>query len=57
MARLRDRRRRGFKCYIIEVCDADLDGLIARGLLDRQCRDDPGAVDRAIGLLLDRLGG
>jgi hypothetical protein len=29
--------------------------LMARGLLDRQCRDDPNAVERAIGALLDRL--
>jgi hypothetical protein len=55
MARLRERRQRGFRCYSIEVCDADIDALVARGFLDRLRRDDPGAVERAIGGLLDRL--
>ena len=55
MARLRERRQRGFRCYPIEVCEADIDALVARGFLDRLHRDDPGAVERAIGRLLDRL--
>lgn len=55
MARLRERRQRGFKCYLIEVCNRDLDGLIRCGLLDRLHRDDPLAVERAVGALLDRL--
>ncbi len=55
MARLRERRQRGFRCYSIEVCEADIDALVARGFLDRLHRDDPGAVERAIGGLLDRL--
>jgi hypothetical protein len=36
MARLRDRRRRGFACYVIEVCEADVDRLVRSGYLDRQ---------------------
>jgi hypothetical protein len=40
---------------MIEVCDADLDGLIARCLLDRLDRNDVTAVERALGSLLDRL--
>ena len=56
-ARWRDRRRRGFRVYQIEVCAADLDGLVARGLLDRTARHDPNAVERAIGKLLERLSG
>ena len=55
-ARWRDRRPRGFKVYLIEVSAADIDALIARGLLDRRNRDDATAVERAIGALLDRLG-
>ena len=55
MARLCERRQRGFRCYSIEVCDADIDALVARGFLDRLRRDDPCAVERAIGGLLDRL--
>lgn len=54
-ARWRERRQRGFKVYMIEVCDADLDGLIARCLLDRLDRNDVTAVERALGSLLDRL--
>jgi hypothetical protein len=55
MARLRERRHRGFRCYSVEVSEADIDALVARGFLDRLRRDDPCAVERAIGGLLDRL--
>jgi hypothetical protein len=55
-ARWRDRRQRGFKVYQIEVCDADIDQLIRRGLLDRLQRHDGTAVERAIGIWLDQLG-
>jgi hypothetical protein len=55
MARLKGRRQRGFRVYQIEVCAADIDGLIAHGLLDKRQRDDPSAIERAIGSLLDRL--
>ena len=55
MARLRERRHRGFRCYSVEVCEGDIDALVARGFLDRLRHDDPCAVERAIGGLLDRL--
>ena len=55
MARLRERRQRGFRCYLIDVCEDDINGLVARGFLDRLRRDEPGAVERAIGGLLDNL--
>ena len=55
MARLRDRRERGFVCYNVEVCDADLDGLIARGLLDRVRRNDSAAVQHALHSWLGKL--
>jgi hypothetical protein len=55
MARLFDRRRRGFRCFVIEICQADINALVARGFLDRMRRDDPGAIERAIGAVLDRL--
>ena len=57
MARLRDRRQRGYRCAVLEISAADIDGLIAHGLLDRLHRDDPSAIERAIGSLLDRLIG
>ena len=34
MRRLRERRQRGFKCHVVEVCDADIHRLIRRGYLD-----------------------
>jgi len=55
MSRLRDRRQRGYRCAVLEICAADIDGLIAHGLLDRHQRDDPSAIEHAIGSLLDRL--
>jgi hypothetical protein len=55
MIRLRERRRRGFRVFQIEVCDGDLEALIARGFLDRLERSDPTAIERAIGCLLERL--
>lgn len=55
MARLRDRRLRGFRCYSIEVCEDDLDALTRRGFLDRLEGDDPAAIQAAIGRLLDRI--
>ena len=56
MARLRDRRQRGYRCAVLEVSSADIEGLIAHGFLDRLQRADPSAVEQAIGRLLDRLG-
>ena len=54
MQRMRDRRQRGFRCYLLEVSEADIDALV-RGFLDRMRRNEPGAVERAIGGLLDNL--
>jgi hypothetical protein len=42
--------------YQVEVCAADLDALMAHGFLDRRHRDDPTAIERAVGSLLDWLG-
>jgi hypothetical protein len=55
MIQYRDRRRRGYKCYIVEVSDADVDALIARCLLDRLRRHDPAAIQEAIRALLDAM--
>jgi len=55
MARLRDRRQRGFRCCTIEISEADIDRLLRRGYLDRLHRHDPTAVERAIGAVLDSL--
>jgi len=55
MKRMRDRRQRGCRCFQIEVSKADIDALVARGFLDRMRRNEPGAVERAIGGVLDNL--
>jgi len=55
MARLRERRQRGYRCITIEISDADIKALIRRGYLDRPHRDDPAAVEQAIGAVLDGL--
>lgn len=55
VARFRDRQRRGFRCYVLEIDQVDIDGLVRRGFLDRMYRDDPAAIERAIGAVLDRL--
>jgi hypothetical protein len=39
----------------IEICTADVDGLVRRGYLDRLERNDSAAVERAIGAVLERL--
>jgi hypothetical protein len=57
MTRLRDRRRRGFRVSHLECCNADLDALIAGGFLDHLDRNNPNAVERAIGAVLDQLSG
>jgi len=46
MRRLRDRRRRGFRCVTIEVSLADAEVLVEHGLLE--CGDEGGpSRDRA----------
>jgi hypothetical protein len=55
MRRLRERRKRRFRCLTVEICDADIDGLISRSFLDRIDRDDPVAVDVAMGRLLESI--
>jgi hypothetical protein len=39
----------------VEVSDADIAKLVARGYLDRLRRDDPTAVEAAVGAVLDHL--
>lgn len=57
MRRLYERRRRGFRCMTVEICEADVDRLVQCGLLDRVDRHDDAAVDAAIGRLLEGGGG
>ena len=55
MQRLKARRARGFWCTTLEICQADVDGLVRRGFLDRMKRHDPAAVERAIAAVLEQL--
>ena len=53
-ARRRDRRTRGFFCVNVEIGDADLDGLVELGLLDRLDRHDREAITAALHEFFDR---
>ena len=44
----RDRRRRGFRCLMIELRETDVDALIRRGLLEQETRNDRNAVLKAL---------
>jgi hypothetical protein len=55
MRALLDRRRRDFRCLMLEYCPADVEALVRRGFLDRMHRDDPAAIERAIAAVLETL--
>jgi len=55
MRALLDRRRRGFRCLMLEYCPTDVDALVRRGFLDRMQRADPAAIERAIAAVLETL--
>lgn len=56
MRRSRERRREGYAFSVwTDVRVRDIDALIARGLLAPEDRDDRGAVDAALRLLLDAV--
>jgi hypothetical protein len=43
----RERRRRGLRCVMIELCETDVDALIRGGLLEHGTRNDRIAVLKA----------
>lgn len=55
MARHRARRRKGFRCIMIELRDTEVDALIRRGRLAAESRTDIGAVRRALYCWLDDM--
>lgn len=55
MRRMRDRRRRGYRCATVEFSPTDVSALIGVGLLEPAKADDLTAVEAAIGGALDRL--
>jgi len=48
MRRYRARRRAGFTVIPVEISDADVRCLVARGYLDRLRSNDPNAVQDAL---------
>jgi hypothetical protein len=58
MRRHRERRRHGYRCVTIELCETEIDALVARRLLKHETRNNEGAILDALYALLDRtLGG
>ena len=55
MRRLRNRRRRGYRCAVVEFSPTDVSALIGAGLLEPAKASDLTAVEAAIGCALDRL--
>jgi len=49
----RERRRLGLRCLMIELCEAEIDALICRGLLQPETRNDPSAVSTALYAFLE----
>jgi hypothetical protein len=57
MRAYRRRRRRGHRCYQVQLGRAELNGLVAKGYLSSDKRDNREAIELAIDdLLFDWLG-
>ena len=44
MRQHRERRRQGLRCLLIEISETEIEGLIRKGLLPAEMRNDVGAV-------------
>jgi len=55
MRRLRDRRRRGYRCAVVEVGKRDATALVRAGYLDQHRAEDMTAIEAAIGTVLNRI--
>jgi hypothetical protein len=44
----RERRRQGFRCLMIELHVTEIEALVAKGLLNSERRNDPGALYEAL---------
>jgi len=51
----RERQRLGLRCITVEVRDAEVDALVAAGLLPADRRANRQAIAAAFGVLLDRV--
>ena len=54
MRQHRERRRQGLRCLLIEISETEIEGLIRKGLLPAEMRNDVGAVMSALYEHLDR---
>jgi hypothetical protein len=57
MRRSRDRRRKGLRCYTLQIRDSEIEALIGRGLLSPGYQTDRGAVVNAMHKFLDHAFG
>jgi hypothetical protein len=48
MRRCRARRRTGFRCIVIEISNDEIGGLVRRGLLSADDREDLHAIQTAV---------
>jgi hypothetical protein len=54
MRRHRQRRRDGFRCFMIELRETEIEALISKGLLKEETRNDVNATIEALYSFLDR---
>jgi hypothetical protein len=54
MRHYRERRRQGLRCLMIELSEAEIEGLIREGLLPTEMRTEPFALTWALYDHLDR---
>jgi hypothetical protein len=50
----RERKRNGLRCLMIEIRETEIDSLIRKRLLDKEMRNDAGAVSEALYRWFDR---
>ena len=53
----RERRRQGWRCFVIALHVTEIEALVAMGLLENEIRDNSQAVSEALGAHLDRTLG
>jgi hypothetical protein len=51
----RTRRKKGYRCILVEVHDNEIDALVRRGLLDRGDAEDLAAIQAALHRLFERV--
>ena len=54
MRQHRERRSLGLRCFMIELCEMEIDALIRKGFLKSETRNDPNAVCGALYAFFER---